>query len=147
MLLVRRHLLRVIGAAALFPAASRVVVAQAPQGAGPKLTQILRTDLQGQEQKVQETVVNLLEMGPGIGAPWHMHPGAQELLYVTEGDLIVEVDGQSTTVIKAGQIAIIPAEIPHLARNESANAMARALVVHSRADKEKPVTVVVKRST
>ena len=115
-----------------------------PPGA-PKLSLILRSDLQGQDQKVQETVVNVLEMGPGVGAPWHMHPGAQELLFVFEGSLTLEVQGQRVKLINPGEIGLIPAEIPHLARNESANVIAKALVTHSRADKEKQLTVVVKR--
>ena len=63
-----------------------MVLAQAPQG-GPKLTQILRKDLQAQDQKVQETVVNVLEMAPGVAAPWHMHPAAQEILFVIDGSV------------------------------------------------------------
>ena len=49
--------------------------------------------------------------------------------------------------MSAGEIALIPAEIPHLARNDSTNAMARALVTHSRADKDKPFLVVLKKPT
>jgi len=145
MMLARRRFLHLAGAAVL-PAAVPAALAQAPQG-GPKLTQILRADLQGQGEKVQETVVNVLEMGPGVAAPWHMHPGAQELLFVIEGSLTVEVEGQGTKTIKAGEIAMIPAEAPHLARNDSAGTAAKALVTHSRADKAKPLTVVVKRSS
>jgi len=147
MLFVRRQLLRLAGAIVVLPAASRLTVAQMAQGAAPKLTQILRSDLQGQDLKVQETVANALDMPPGASAPWHMHPGAQELLYVVEGNLTIEVEGQGTKLIKAAEIALIPAEIPHLARNESTSMGAKALVIHSRADKEKPLTVVVKRST
>jgi quercetin dioxygenase-like cupin family protein len=123
----------------------RIALARAPQG-GPKLTQILRNNLQGQDQKVQETVVNVLEMPAGTAAPWHMHPGAQEILFVIEGNVTVEIEGRAATVLKPGQIALIPAEIPHLARNEGSGG-ARALVTHSRADKEKPFVVAVKRAT
>ena len=145
MTLERRRFLHLASAAGVIAAAAaRSAVAQAPSGA-PKLTLILRSDLQGQDQKVQETVVNVLEMGPGVGAPWHMHPGAQELLFVLEGSLTLEVQGQGTKIIRAGEIGLIPAEIPHLARNESASVIAKALVTHSRADKEKQLTVVVKR--
>jgi quercetin dioxygenase-like cupin family protein len=31
-----------------------------------------------------------------------MHAGAQELLYVMEGDLTLEVEGKGTTLLKAG---------------------------------------------
>src|SRR5262245_3672887 len=145
MLLVRRRLLHLAGAALALPAAARMALAQAAP-ATPKLTLLLKADLQGQDQKVQETVVNVLQMAPGVGAPWHMHPGAQEIIFVLDGDLMVEIEGQGIKAVKAGEIILIPAEIPHLARNDSANA-ARALVTHSRADKNKPFLVVLKRPT
>ena len=141
MTVLRREFLTLGGAAAFLATFSRPAAAQV----GPKLTQILRADLQGQAEKVQETIVSLLEMPPGASAPWHMHPGAQELLFTFEGDLVIEVDGQGSKTIKAGTVGMIPAEIPHLARNESTSVLARALVTHSRADKDKPLTVPVKR--
>src|SRR5262245_21231312 len=144
MMLIRRRFLHLAGAALALPAATRTALAQAAPGA-PQLTQLLKADLRGQDQKVQETVVNLLEMAPGVGAPWHMHPGAQEFIFVLDGALAVEVEGQGTKAVMAGKIILIPAEIPHLARNDSANAMARALVTHSRADKDKPFLAVLKR--
>jgi quercetin dioxygenase-like cupin family protein len=146
MLLVRRRFLHLAGAALALPAATRTALAQAAP-ATPKLTLLLKADLQGQDQKVQETVVNVLEMAPGVGAPWHMHPGAQEIIFVLDGALAVEVEGQGTKKVSAGEIVLIPAEIPHLARNDSANALARALVTHSRADKDKPFLVVLKQPT
>jgi quercetin dioxygenase-like cupin family protein len=146
MMLARRRFLDLMGAALALPAATRIALAQGAPGA-PKLTLLLKADLQGQDQKVQETVVNVLEMAPGVGAPWHMHPGAQEIIFVLDGALVVEVEGQGTKKVSAGEIALIPAEIPHLARNDSTNAMARALVTHSRADKDKPFLVVLKKPT
>jgi quercetin dioxygenase-like cupin family protein len=139
----RRDFLQLAASAAAVPVGTKIVLAQAPQG-GPKLTQILRSDLRSQDEKVQETMVNFLEMPPGAAAPWHMHPGAQELLQVIEGNLTVEIEGRPTTVLKAGEAGIIPAELVHLARNES-GATARAFVVHSRAAKDKPLIVVVKK--
>ena len=146
MMLVRRRFLHLTGAALALPAAARMALAQAAP-ATPRLTLLLKADLQGQDQRVQETVVNVLEMAPGVGAPWHMHPGAQEIIFVLDGNLAVEVEGQGTKKVSAGEIALIPAEIPHLARNDSTNALARALVTHSRADKDKPFLVLLKRST
>ncbi len=145
MTLIRRRFLQLAAAVAAAPVGTQIVLAQAPQG-GPKLTQILRNDLRGQDQKVQETVVNVLEMAPGTAAPWHMHPGAQEILFVIEGSVTVEIEGQGLKVLKSGEIVLISAEIPHLARNDGSSG-ARALVTHSRADKEKPFVVVVKRAT
>jgi quercetin dioxygenase-like cupin family protein len=141
--LARRRVLLALGAAA-FPV-GRPGWAQ-PSQTTPKLTQVLKADLLGQDQKVQETVVNILEMAPAAAAPWHMHPGAQEIIFVLEGNLTVESDGRPRQEVKAGGIILIPAETPHLARNDG-TAMARALVTHSRADKEKPFLVVLKQPT
>ena len=145
MMFVRRRFLKVAGAALVLPATVRIAEAQ-PLPGGPKLTQLLKADLTRQNQTVQETVVNLLEMAPGVSAPWHMHPGAQEIVFVLDGALIVEVDGEALRQVDAGAVALIPAEIPHLVRNEGAQAPAKALVTHSRADKEKAFVVNLKRS-
>ena len=48
------------------------------------MTQSLRKDLEGQGQVVQETIVSVLDFGPGSAAPWHMRPRAGELLHVIE---------------------------------------------------------------
>jgi quercetin dioxygenase-like cupin family protein len=145
MTLARRRLLQLAASAAVIPAGAGRALAQTPQG-GPKLTQILRSDTKGQDQRIQETVVNILEMPPGSAAPWHMHPGAQEVLFVIDGNVTVEIEGQGTTALKAGEVILIPAEIPHLARNDGSGG-ARALVTHSRADKDKPFVLAVKRAT
>lgn len=142
---VRRRFLTIAGAALVLPATERLADAQLSPGA-PKLTQLLKADLTLQNQTVQETVVNLLEMAPGVSAPWHMHPGAQEIVFVLDGTLIVEVDGEAPKQVDAGSASLIPAEIAHLVRNEGAQTPARALVTHSRADKEKPFVITLKRS-
>jgi quercetin dioxygenase-like cupin family protein len=141
--IIRREFLRLSGLAVAAPCIADIVLAQA-QG-GPKLTQILRNDLEGQGQVVQETVVSIVEFPPGIAAPWHMHPGAQELLHVIEGSLTVEIEGRGSTLLNAGEAGIIPAELVHLARNDSSGVNGKALVVHSRAAKDKPLIVVVKK--
>jgi quercetin dioxygenase-like cupin family protein len=141
--LVRREFLLVVGAAA---SASSFFTSQSQAQGGPRLAQVLRADLQGQGEKVQESVVSLAEFGPGTAAPLHMHPGAHEILYAMEGALIVEVEGQAPATIRAGEAAVIPADIPHLARNDSTSATAKALVVHSRSDKAKPLVVPVRKS-
>ena len=143
MKMIRRELLFLSGITLAVPAMSKLALAQAQ--AGPKLTQILRKDLESQGQIVQETVVSVVEFGPGTAAPWHIHPAAQELLHVFEGNVTVEIEGQGATLLKTGEAGIIPAELVHLARNDSASTTAKALVVHSRAAKDKPLIVVVKK--
>jgi quercetin dioxygenase-like cupin family protein len=143
MKLVRRELLYLSGIVAATPLMSKITWAQTQ--AAPTLTQILRKDLEGQGQVVQETVVSVVDFGPGTSAPWHMHPGAQELLHVIEGNLTVEIEGGGTTLLKAGEAGVIAADLVHLARNESTGVSVKVLLVHSRAVKDKPLIVVVKK--
>ena len=142
-MIIRRDFLRISGG--LVAASSIAATALAQAQTGPKLTQILRRDLESQGQTVQETVVSLVEFAPGSAAPWHMHPGAQELLHVIEGSLLVEIEGKGGTLLKTGEAGIIPADVVHLASNESSGVTGKALVVHSRAAKEKPLIVIVKK--
>jgi len=141
--LIRRELLHLSGIVVTAPLMSKIAWAQGQ--AGPQLIQILRKDLEGQGQAVQETVVSVVDFGPSTAAPWHMHPGAQELLHVIEGSLVVEIEGAGKASLKAGEARIITADLVHLARNESISTMAKALVVHSRAAKDKPLMVVVNK--
>ena len=145
MTFVRRRFLSIAGAALVLPATVRIPNAQ-PSLGGPRLTQLLKADLTRQNQTVQETLVNLLEMAPSVSAPRHMHPGAQEILFVIEGALVVQVDGEEPKQVDAGTVALIPAEIPHLVRNEGAGTPARALVIHSRSDKDKPFVITLRSS-
>jgi quercetin dioxygenase-like cupin family protein len=140
--IIRRQFLWLSGLALAAPPAGNIVVSQAHAQAEPKLTQILRQDLEGQYHTVQETVASIVEFPPHSAAPWHMHPSAQELLHVIEGALTVEVEGQGKTLLKDGEAVIIPADLVHIARNESTTALGKALVVHSRAAKDKPLTIM-----
>jgi quercetin dioxygenase-like cupin family protein len=110
---------------------------------GVKMTQILRRDLEGQGNQLQESVVTHVEFAPGRGAPLHFHPGAQEILYVLEGNVTVEQDGLGARVISAGEVALTPADVAHSVRNDGTSMTAKLLVLHSRADKQKPLLVAV----
>ena len=146
MTVIRRRFLSIAGATVALPVIPRICNARPSQRA-PKLTTLLQADLRGQDQMVQETIVNSLELGPGVSAPWHMHPGAQEIVFVLDGEIIVEVEGEGSKELGPGGITLIAAETPHLVRNDSATTAAKTLVVHSRADKQKPFLVVLNKPT
>jgi quercetin dioxygenase-like cupin family protein len=140
----RREFLYLSALGAVLPEMSRSVLAQVEQAA-PKFSQILRQDLESQGQKVEETVAIAADFGPGSVSPWHMHPGAQELLFVSDGRLTLEVDGRETRIINAGEASIIPADTAHQVKNDSTDLSAKSLVVFSRSAKDKPLLVRVKR--
>jgi quercetin dioxygenase-like cupin family protein len=138
---VRRQFLYITGIIAASPVISLIAWAQT----GPKASQILRKDLEGQGGVVQETVVTIVEFPPGTGAPWHFHPGAQEVLYALEGNLTLEIDGERPQLVRSGGVGVVAADVPHTARNESTGVSVKALVVHSRSDKDKPLRIDGKR--
>ena len=142
--IIRRQFLYLSGFGLTLPALPQLVQAQVQQAA-PKFNQLLRKDLDGQGQAVRETLVIGADFGPGTVSPWHLHPGAQELLFVTEGKLTLEVDGQETRVIDAGDGGFITADVAHQVRNDNTSASAKALVVFSRSEKDKPLLVRVNR--
>ena len=53
---------------------------------------------------------------PGVVAPRHSHPG-EEIVYVLEGTIEYEVDGQPPVTLKAGDVLFIPAGVIHGAKN------------------------------
>jgi quercetin dioxygenase-like cupin family protein len=142
--IIRREFLYLSGIGLTLPALPQLAQAQVQQ-ATAKFNQVLRKDLEGQGQLVQETIVIGADFGPGAASTWHMHPGAQELFFVTDGSVTLEVEGQGTRVLNTGEGGIIAAEVPHLVRNDSTSASAKGLVVFSRSAKDKPLLVQVKR--
>jgi len=142
--IIRREFLSLSGIGLTLPALLQLAQAQVQQAA-PKFDQILRKDLDGQGQVVQETIVIGADFGPGTVSPWHLHPGAQELLFCTDGSLTLEIEGQGTRVLKAGEGGIIAADVAHQVKNDSASAGAKGLVVFSRSAKDKPLLVRVQR--
>jgi 4-carboxymuconolactone decarboxylase len=65
----------------------------------------------------RETVVMRVQFAPGAEAGWHTHPG-EEISTVTDGEITVQVAGQATRKVSAGQAFIVPAGAVHNAHNE-----------------------------
>ena len=102
---VRREFLQLAGGViAVFSHSAR---AQTQAGA-PSPIEVLRSDLLGQDHKVMETLVTVVTFPPGSVSRWHVHPGAQELVFGLEGKLTLEIEGQGAKRVGVG-------EIPHLA--------------------------------
>lgn len=57
-----------------------------------------------------------VDFAPGAVAPWHSHPG-EELIYVPEGELEFQLQGEKPVTLKAGEVFFVPAGKVHTARN------------------------------
>jgi quercetin dioxygenase-like cupin family protein len=84
--------------------------AQAP---GFKRIELQKHDLAVPER---EAVMARGEFQPGAVVPRHTHPG-DEIGYVLEGELTLEIDGKAPTKLKAGEVFFVPAGTVHTAKN------------------------------
>ena len=88
-------------------------------------TILQQRDLEGVAGK--EVIMYRAEVVPGGAAGRHFHPGP-ELVYVLDGTLMLEPDGQPPMTLKAGESAYMPATHIHNAKNASATGPTKVLV-------------------
>jgi quercetin dioxygenase-like cupin family protein len=79
---------------------------------------INRTDLQQHDLSApgRELIQNRVDISPEAPSIRHRHPG-EEIIYVLEGLLEYEVEGQEPTTVGAGDVFFVPAETTHAVRN------------------------------
>jgi quercetin dioxygenase-like cupin family protein len=87
-------------------------VAQAQQ-TGSKRTDLQRHDLSAPGREVIQVRV---DFDPGYVSPRHTHPG-EEIIYVLEGTLEYEIEGQPRATVRPGDVLFVPAGAIHSARN------------------------------
>ena len=90
-----------------------VQVTRAQQQRGIKRTELQRHDL---SIAGREAVQVRIDFDAGAGFPRHTHPG-EEIIYVIEGTLEYQVEGQAPVTLKAGGALFIPAGTIHSAKN------------------------------
>ena len=77
-----------------------------------------RTNLQRYDLSVpgREMIQSRVDIEPDSPAIRHTHPG-EEIIYVLEGSLEYQIDGQPTKVYNAGEALTVPAGVIHAVRN------------------------------
>jgi len=108
------------------------------QDSSAQIATFKRVELQRHELSTQghEAVLARGEFPVGGGAPKHTHPG-EEVGYVLEGELQVEIEGKPAMKLKAGDTFFIPAGQAHSAKNigKTAAAVISTYIV----EKDKPL--------
>jgi quercetin dioxygenase-like cupin family protein len=61
-------------------------------------------------------IQNRVEVDPSAPAIRHWHPG-EEIIYVLDGTLEYEIDGEAPVTVSAGEALTVPAERVHSVRN------------------------------
>ena len=126
-----------IAAAALLAASALANVALAQQ------LGVTRNDLQQHDLSTpgREAIQTIVSIAPGVTAPRPSHPG-EEIIYVLEGVLEYQLDGQPPVTLKAGDVFFIPAGVVHSAKNVgSGNGAELATYI---VEKGKPLVVLAK---
>jgi quercetin dioxygenase-like cupin family protein len=103
------------------------------QQSGFKRTEVQRADL---SMPGREVVAVVAEIPSGGSSGRHTHPG-EEVGYMLEGTMILEVAGKAPMTVKAGQGFVVPAGQPHSATN-TASPLARVLATYI-IEKGKPI--------
>ena len=77
-----------------------------------------RTDLQRQDLSVpgREVVQSRVNIGPEAPLVKHTHPG-EEIIYILEGSLEYQIEGQPPKPFNAGDALTVPAGVIHAVRN------------------------------
>jgi quercetin dioxygenase-like cupin family protein len=105
----------------------------------PTLTELLSRDLAGVPGK--EITMITVEYPPGGSDPVHRHH-AQVMVYVLEGSVVMQAQGQAAVTLQPGQTFYENPDDGHIvARNASTTARARFLVFFVK-DKGAPLVVV-----
>ena len=103
---------------------------------------LFRTDLSQHDISApgREVIQNRVDIGPEAPAVRHKHPGGEEIIYVVEGALEYDVEGEVPTVVNAGEVFFVPADTVHAVRNVGTdNAVELATYV---VEKGKPLIVL-----
>ena len=89
-----------------------------PDEAMAQQSGITRTDLQRHDISIagHEAIQVRVDFKPGTAFGMHAHPG-EEIIYVLEGILEYEIDGERPVTLKAGDVFFIPAGKNHSAKN------------------------------
>jgi quercetin dioxygenase-like cupin family protein len=85
----------------------------APQAPG-----LTRFDIQEHDLSVpgRQVIQNRVEISPEVPLFRHKHPG-EEVIYVLEGHLEYQIDGQEPVRVSAGEGLMVSAETVHAVRN------------------------------
>ena len=113
-----------------------------PSGAVQQGPGLWRTNLQQQDVSVpgREMVQARVDVGPEAPLVKHTDPG-EEIIYVLEGSLEYQVEGQRTRTFHAGDALTVPAGVVHAVRNiGSGNAAELATNI---VEKGKPLLTLV----
>jgi len=116
---------------------------QNAQASGPQVTNILKTDVAGVEDKEREVIT--VELAPGAVETRYFYSSV-ELIYVLEGAGFLEMDGKPPVALNAGIVATLHQKQIHVLKNTSQAQTLKIFVVLLR-EKGQPRLALANRGT
>ena len=135
---LRKPAIAAVATAAACAAAFGIQTLNAQQQPAFKRVELQKQDLSTPGREVVQARV---EFDPGAGIGRHTHPG-EEVTYVMEGTLLLEIDGQPARTLQAGEVFFIPAGVIHAGRN-SGSTPGKVLATYI-VEKGKPLATLIK---
>src|SRR5438552_17675402 len=110
---------------ASYLAGATIILAGLVAGVWAQQPAFKRTVLQQADLSIagHEAVTAFVEFQPGGASGRHTHPG-EEIVYILEGQFLIEQEGKPAATLRAGETFLIPAGEVHDAAN-SGSAMVR----------------------
>jgi quercetin dioxygenase-like cupin family protein len=81
-----------------------------------------------------EQTIGMATFDIGKGNVEHTHPNCEEVVFVLEGE-VEHTLGEQTTRLKAGDLIVVPRNVPHCLKNVG-NAPVKACVIFSSPDRQ-----------
>lgn len=81
-----------------------------------------------------EQTIGLAIFNAGKSNVEHTHPNCEEVVYVMEGE-VEHTLGDQTTILRAGDLIVVPRDVPHHLINNSA-AACKTMIVFSSPDRQ-----------
>jgi quercetin dioxygenase-like cupin family protein len=93
------------------------------------------------EDPDKDVVTDVYSLPPGTVLPWHIHPDAHEVSYILSGELTLEIAGEGTKHLRAGESFYLHPNAIHRGLNEGPEPV-KLFVVRVK-PKDKPLAVEV----
>ncbi len=81
-----------------------------------------------------EQTIGLATFAAGKSNVEHIHPNCEEVVYVLDGE-VEHTLGDQTTILRSGDLIVVPRDVPHRLINSS-DAACKTLIVFSSPDRQ-----------
>lgn len=102
---------------------------------------LLESDVKG--GVLEQAVVQVYEFPAGAALPWHIHPDAHEVAYILDGALTLEIEGQGSRVLRAGEAVHVQPNSVHRGLADPVQGV--KLVAVRFKPKDKPLVTLIQR--